>query len=129
MYRVIIAFGKQGVEVIENDKVVRFYSSREIEISPKIKIPSNLDKELIPEFERTEHYRVSQLWYFKVDYPNLIYIKTDQILTEEEINNEVASHSTNSLPNPSFQFIENPIINFSFISVSLPFGKYSVMQS
>ncbi|MEK6843804.1 MAG: hypothetical protein AABX83_00070 [Nanoarchaeota archaeon] len=89
MYRVIYAFGRQGIE-ITNSSITNFYDKREIEIPSSIKIPDNLEAIEIPEFERTQHYRASQYWYFTVTFPERERFRTGRTLTEEDINREIA---------------------------------------
>ena len=71
MYKVIRALGKIGVQKLENGREIAFFSLPQIAIIPRINPPKNIDKKDIPEYEGTEHYRVSQYFYFDEKRYNL----------------------------------------------------------
>ena len=103
MYRAVYAFGRQGVEITDSSKN-DFYNKVEIEIPSSIKIPDNLEAIEIPEFERTQHYRASQYWYFSVTFPEREKVRTGRTLTEEDINREIANSLEKEFRFLYFQF-------------------------
>ena len=84
MYRIVDSFGKKGIEVFDENCVVRFYSHLEININ-KADIPDE-DKDTIPNFDKDEHYRVSQLYYYHEKTKELAF-KLGKTPEEAEIAN------------------------------------------
>ena len=64
MYRIVDEYGKKGIDVIREDGTKEFFPEPKIAIFSKLPRSVDLDKENIPEFERNEHYRISQIYYF-----------------------------------------------------------------
>ena len=64
MYRIVDGYGKKGIEIWEGKRIIKFYSHLELSINNKEVIPDDLDKNSIPDFEKNEHYRVSQVYYY-----------------------------------------------------------------
>ncbi len=85
-YRIVDEYGKKGVEVREENKIIRFYAYSQIALNSRIKIPANLKKEDIPEYERDEHYRISQLYYI---YERLKFLSNKKRELIEEVEKEL----------------------------------------
>lgn len=91
IYRIVDEYGKKGVEVREEERIIRFYAYPQIALDSRIRIPNNLKKEDIPEYARDEHYRVSQLFYL---YQRLNALANEKRKSIKEIEKELSSETT-----------------------------------